>query len=251
MDYELNIIGLRAMVTYSIKKLLTNRRWTIVLLLAALVGVVMGYSASSSTGDALAQGSNLLDLLVLSFMLPIMAMIFGASMIRNEIDDRSITQVITSPVDRRISYMGYYLALLIVLALSLLSVTVVGWAGYYLVAGISADAAGLLLSYLAILMLGAVVYSSLFLIMGVVLRQPIYLGLIYAFVWEGFIGSLPGAIGSITIMHQLRVIASSLIHSGDISGFSGDAGISLVSLLALTALLLVLGAYLFREKQVP
>ena len=88
-------------------------------------------------------------------------------------------------------------------------------------------------------------------VMGVVLKQPIYLGLIYAFVWEGFIGSLPGAIGNITILNQLRVIASSEIHNGSISGFSGDAGVSLVSLLVLTVVLLLIGAYTFRVKQVP
>jgi hypothetical protein len=138
-----------------------------------------------------------------------------------------------------------------VLALSLLVVTVVGWTGYYLVSGISGDAVGLLIAYLAVLMLGAVVYSSLFLVMGVVLKQPIYLGLIYAFVWEGFIGSLPGAIGNITIMHQLRVIASSQIHNGSISGFSGDAVVSFIALAVLTAALLIAGAYAFREKQLP
>ena len=250
MDVELNLVGLKAMLVYSVRKLLTNRRWIIIFLLAVLVGVVMGYSASLST-NALDQGSDLLNLLVLSFTLPIMAMIFGASMIRNEIDDRSITQVITSPVDRRVSYLGYYMALIIVLALSLLAVTVVGWSGFFLVSGISGDAAGLLLAYLVVIMLGAFVYSSLFLVMGVVLRQPIYLGLIYAFIWEGFIGTLPGAVGSLTIMHQLRVIASSMIGHGSISAFSGDAVVSFLSLLLLTAVLLFLGAYSFREKQVP
>lgn len=250
MDLGLNMIGLRAMVVYSVRKLLTNRRWIIIILLAVLVGAVMGYSASLNT-DALNQGSDLLNLLILSFILPIMAMIFGASMIRNEIDDRSITQVITSPVDRRVSYLGYYLALMIVLALALVVVTAVGWTGYYAVSGITGDAVGLFSSFLSVILLGALVYSSLFLVMGVVLRQPIYLGLIYAFIWEGFIGSLPGAVGNLTIMHQLRVIASSQIRYGSISGFSGDAFISIISLVGITAALLLLGAYSFREKQVP
>ena len=250
MDITLNIIGLRAMVTYSIRKLLTNRRWIVVLLLSVLVGAVMGYSGTLNA-DALTNGSDLLNLLALSFILPIMAMIFGASMIRNEIDDRSITQVIASPVDRRISYLGYYLALIIVLMVSLALVTGIGWAGYYLVSGISGDAFGLLLAYLAVIMLGAVVYSSLFLVMGVVLRQPIYLGLIYAFIWEGFIGTFPGAIGNFTIMHQLRVIAASIIHSGSITDFAGDTGVAVLSLTVLTVALFLFGAYAFREKQVP
>jgi ABC-type transport system involved in multi-copper enzyme maturation permease subunit len=250
MDVNMNMIGLRAMLTYSIKKLLTNRRWIIVLLLAVLVGVVMGYSSSLNT-DPLNQGSNLLNLLVLSFVLPIMAMIFGASMIRNEIDDRSITQVITSPVDRRISYLGYYLSLLIVLAIALIVIASVGWAGYFLVSGVSGESVGLLIGYLAVILLGAIVYSSFFLVIGVILKQPIYLGLIYAFIWEGFIGSFPGAIGSVTIMHQLRIIASGQIRYGSISEISGDAGASFVALFVLTAALLLLGAYAFKEKQVP
>jgi ABC-type transport system involved in multi-copper enzyme maturation permease subunit len=250
MDVAMNMTGLRAMVTFSIKKLLTNRRWLIILLLAALVGVVMGYTASLG-GNALEQGSNLLNLLVLSFILPIMAMIFGASMIRNEIDDRSITQVITSPVDRRVSYLGYYLALIVVLAMSLVVIAVVGWTGYFLVSGLTGDAMGLLFEYMAVLLLGTLVYSSLFLVMGVVLKQPIYLGLIYAFIWEGFIGTFPGAIGNFTIMHQLRVIASSQIQYGNIVEFSGDSGVSLLSLFVVTGLLLVLGAFAFRKKQVP
>ena len=46
MDIDMNIIGLRAMVIYSIKKLLTNRRWIDHHVAGGLVGVVMGYSAS-------------------------------------------------------------------------------------------------------------------------------------------------------------------------------------------------------------
>ncbi len=94
-------------MVYSVRKLLTNRRWTIVLTLAVLeTGAVMGYSASLNSSAALDQGSDLLSLLVLSFVLPVMAMIFGASMIRNEIDDRSITPVDTFPVDRNYSDPG-------------------------------------------------------------------------------------------------------------------------------------------------
>ena len=32
--------------------------------------------------------------------------------------------------------------------------------------------------------------AALFLLLGTLMRQPIYLGLIYIFVWEGFIGSV-------------------------------------------------------------
>jgi ABC-type transport system involved in multi-copper enzyme maturation permease subunit len=250
MELSLNASGLRAMFVYSNKKLLTNRRWLIVAVVAALIGVVMGYSATL-TKDALMGGSDMLNLLVLSFLLPILSMIFGASIIRNDIDDRSITQVLTSPVDRRVSYLGYYLSLLTVLIAALLLILLVGWTGFYLVAGSGGSAIGMLAAYAGVLVLGAIVYSSLFLVMGVVLKQPIYLGLFYVFIWEGFVGSLPGAIGEFTIMHQLKVIAAGQIPYGSIADTQGDALASLVALAVASIVLLVLGAFALREKQVP
>jgi hypothetical protein len=84
-----------------------------------------------------------------------------------------------------------------------------------------------------------------------VLRQPIYLGLIYVFVWEGFVGSAPGAIGEYTIGHQLGVIASQVIGEGGISRLNGDPLISAMALLAVTAVTLVLGAVTFHGKELP
>ena len=49
MDIELNTVGLRAMVVYSVRKLLTNRRWIIIFLLAVLVGVVGGVVVAAHT----------------------------------------------------------------------------------------------------------------------------------------------------------------------------------------------------------
>ena len=166
-------------------------------------------------------------------------------------DDRSITPVITAPLDRRASYLGYYITLVLAAALILLLVNLVGWSSYFLLTSVSRDAANILLTYSAVLALGVVVYSSLFLLLGVVLKQPIYVGLVYAFVWEGFIGSLPGVISQYTLMHQLKVIASSLLNEGSVIGATGDATWSFVALILVTVVLLVLGAMTFREQEVP
>lgn len=250
MDLSLNMIGIRTMLIFSTRKLLLNRRWVIVALVSVLVAAVMGYVATQEI-DPLDGGSFLLNTLVLSFLLPIMALVYGASMIRNEIDDRSITQVITSPMDRRMSYLGYYLALIIVLSLMLLVIGTVGWSSFYLVMGLEGGALDLLASYSLLLIIGSVVYSSLFLAMGVVLKQPIYLGLLYAFVWEAFVGSLPGAIGELTIIHNLKVIGSDLIDHGNITEVTGDPVTASLALAILTIGLLILGAFAFREKEVP
>jgi len=250
MELNYDLIGIRSLFSFSSKKLLLNRRWAIVALMAGLVAVVMMYVASEGNGT-IDEGSTLINALILSFLLPIMSLIYGASMIRNEIDDRSITQVITSPMDRRASYLGYYLSLTAVLIVMLVVIELVGWASYFLTIGVDQEALQLLLSYALVLTIGAFVYSSFFLALGVFFRQPIYLGLLYAFVWEGFVGSLPGAIGQLTISYYLKVIGASLIPYGSISEVSGDPVIAALILTALTIFLFAIGAFGFREKEVP
>jgi len=251
MDLSLNISGLKVMLRFSSRKLLLNRRWVIVALVAALVAVVMGYVASQTQAGIMDEGSSLMSTLVLTFLLPVMALIYGASMIRNEMDDRSITHVITSPVDRRVSYLGYYLSLIGVLSVMLLIIGFVGWSAFFLTEGAGADAFSLLLSYSLLLIIGSMVYCSLFLALGVILKQPIYFGLLYAFVWEGLIGSVPGAIGHYTVMYNLKVIGAELIHYGSIVDFSGDAAVAVLSLGVFTAIMLALGALVFWQKEVP
>ncbi|MCG7841237.1 MAG: ABC transporter permease [Methanomassiliicoccales archaeon] len=242
-------IGLWTMLRFSARKLLQNRRWIIVVLLTVLVAAVMGYSATQDGADIDGM-SNLMDFLLIAFLLPVLALIYGASMIRNEIDDRSIVQVITSPLDRRIAYLGYYFALVIVLTVLLTLATIVGGLSYL---AFSPDGSGgieVMLVFIAVQFIGVLIYSALFLVMGAKLKQPIYLGLFYIFIWEGFLGSAPGAIGSYTIRHQLRVIASEFINYGDIAHVIGDGTTSLITLIVLAIVLTSLGAFLFRELEV-
>jgi len=249
MYLEASIIGLRTMVQFSVKKLLLHKRWVIVAMLTLLVAGVMGYVATVSDAD-ISTASNMMNLLMLTFLLPVLALIYGASMIRNEIDDRSIIQVITSPLDRRVAYLGYYISLAVVLSILLSIVTAVGGICFFLMNGWSDGAAELITAFIAVQVIGAIAYSALFLVMGVALKQPIYLGLVYVFVWEGYVGSLPGAIGEYTIRHQLQVIASGMLHDVNIASTGGDGGMAAIILVVLSIVFLALGASLFRDKEV-
>lgn len=243
------LIGLWTMLMFSARKLLQNRRWMIVALLTVLVAAVMGYSATQDGADVNGM-SDLMDLLLIAFLLPVLALIYGASMIRNEIDDRSIVQVITSPLDRRIAYLGYYFALVIVLSVLLTVATLVGGLAYLMISPNGTGGAEVMLVLIAVQIIGVMIYSALFLLMGTMLKQPVYLGLFYVFVWEGFVASVPGAIGSYTIRHQLRVIASESISYGGIANVTGDGTTSLVVLIVLAIVLVSLGAFLFRDMEV-
>ncbi|MHC1679945.1 MAG: ABC transporter permease subunit [Methanomassiliicoccales archaeon] len=244
-----NLIGLRTVTAFSARKLLMNRRWILVVLLGALLAMVMGYAATEN-GANMDFASDLMVLLLLAFLLPVLSLIYGASMIRNEMDDRSIVQVITAPLDRRISYLGYYIGLVMVLCLFITVVTAIGGLAFLVFSPEREGGAELIVTFIVLQYLGVLVYSALFLFLGTIMKQPIYLGLIYIFIWEGFIGSVPGSIGQLTIRHQLEVLASELTDLGSVAGISGDWAVSILALVVITVVLVLIGAFMFRQAEV-
>lgn len=251
MDINMMISGLLAIIKYSTRKMLFSKRWVIVLLIIILVGAIMGY-AGSWEGDSLQGGTDLMDVLILFFIMPVIAMIYGASLIRNEIDDKSITQVITSPLPRPISYIGYYISLVVTLSIIMVLINSVGWLAFFGQQGMGDGAGSILLIMMALGVIGSIAYSSLFLMSSVIFKRPIYIGLFYAFIWEGFVGSIPGAIGKYTLKHFIRSIGSGWLDFGEISLYDGaSAGTAFGVLIGITIVCLAVGAFLFREKEYP
>lgn len=250
MDLKRALVGMYALTFHSTKKLLFGRKVIITILVTLFVAAVMGYAGSQSK-NPLEDGTNLMDTLILFFFMPVMAMIFGSSLIRDEIDDKSITHVATAPLDRAFSYLGYYLPLGIATAVSMVVISTVGMFAFFGQHRIGSDALGIYVDFVALVVIGSLVYSSLFLAISVLFNKPVLFGLFYAFIWEGFIGSLPGAIQNASVKHYLRSLGAGWVRFGDISrwGQASNAWSSAVVLIAVAIFFLVLGAYLFREKE--
>jgi hypothetical protein len=75
--------------------------------------------------------------------------------------------------------------------------------------------------------------------------------LFYVFIWEDFVGSIPGAAEDYTIRHHLLVVASSWIDYGEVSTMIGEPWISAMVLFGLTMALLAIGSWAFWNKEVP
>ncbi|MCJ2532890.1 MAG: ABC transporter permease [Candidatus Thermoplasmatota archaeon] len=250
MDLKRTAAGIVALTLHSTKKLLLSRKVVITFLVAAFVALVMGY-AGTQEFDPLEAVTDLMDRLILFFFMPVMAMIFGSSLIRDEIDDMSITHVATAPLDRVYSYIGYYLPLVITVMVSVIVIATAGFLAFFAQHDIGAEAVEIYCEFTILIVLGSIVYSSLFLAISVFFKKPVFFGLFYAFVWEGMIGSLPGVIQKVSVKHYLRSMGSEWIDYGDMSGFEEATGLgdSVIVLALLTAAFLVIGAYLFRNKE--
>lgn len=243
--------GSLAIIRHSVKKILMSKRTIVVALIVIFLVAVMGYGGSQDM-SRLKDGTNLMDYLILMFFMPVMSMIYGSALIRDEIEDKSITQVITSPLPRPVAYISYYVALAISTSIMMIFMTVIGFLAFFVQKGIDGGAMSILWSTLGLSIIGSFVYSSLFLVLGVIMKRPVYLGLFYAFIWEGFIGSMPGFIAKLSIRFYIRSIGTHWIKYGDIGHFSGwGVSDSSAILLGIMVVLLAIGAFLFSRKEFP
>ncbi|MFW6041147.1 MAG: ABC transporter permease [Thermoplasmatota archaeon] len=240
-----------ALIKYSIKRILFSKRILAALLVLIFVASIMGY-ASTLEVDRLNEGSNFLDTLVLSFFLPIITMFYGSTIIRDEIEDKSITQILVSPLSKHFTYLSYYIALVISLVFMMSIVTLGGFLSFFIPLGIDNQSFIILANMLSLSIIGCIVYASLFLLLSIVLEKAIYFGLFYAFIWEGFLGSVPGRIQEFSIKHYIRSIGSELIEYGEISYFNGSELYTSISILiVVTIVLLISGILIFRNKEFP
>jgi ABC-2 type transport system permease protein len=149
-------------------------------------------------------GSGIFGLMIwflfLRFIVPILGIFYGTSLIADEVEDKTITYLFTRPISRSAVLIGKYLAYLASTILIVLpSVMLV----YFLIVPIGGSSiAGTfpnLLRDLMLLALGLAVYGALFAAVGAWVKRPVLIGLFFAFGWENFALALPGYLKRFTI----------------------------------------------------
>lgn len=137
----------------------------------------------------------------LGLVLPVMALVVGASALGSEIDDGTIVHVVTKPIPRRSIVVSK-----LVVAVGVTGVTI-GAAAF--LAGVVLDGIGLGLGMLAGAAVGAVAYNALFLLLSVVVRWPVLAGLFYVLVVEGFLVQVGSGVRLISIHQYALTVAES------------------------------------------
>ena len=141
--------------------------------------------------------------------LPLAALFYATALIADEVEGKTITYLLTRPIQRVSVLAGKFAAYLVTtLALALpavvltffLLVTIKGWTGMgALVPELFRD--------MGVVALTLITYGAFFTLMGVLLRRPVIPGLLFLFVWE-LLANAPGYLPRFTITAYLR----SLIH---------------------------------------
>lgn len=195
---------------HTLRQLLSRRRSIVLVLLAlmpAVLGIVARYFAAPDPRNAfLATVPNLFT----GFLLQILSLFYGASVVRDAIEDRTAMFILTTPTSRISYLLGVYGALVAHLLLLLefaIAVAFLTW-GAGLPNGFTG---GVFLgpecrSLMAVVALGVLIYAAMFMLLGVYTRHSAVLGVVYFMVFEVFLAFVPGPARRLAISAHLDAL---------------------------------------------
>lgn len=169
-------------VKITLRGLFGRRRFLLLLPLPLLV-VGLALLAEALGAVPSEWGQPVLVGLGFAVVLPVLALIVGASVLGSEIDDGTVVHILAKPLPRREIVLSKLVVAVVV--------TLVSVGPAMLVAGLIAGSARLGSGLLAGTAVGALVYGALFFALSLLTRRPVLLGLVYIVVWEGLLGNLP------------------------------------------------------------
>ena len=146
-------------------------------------------------------------LLFLRFIVPVLGVFYGTSLIADEVEDKTITYLFTRPIPRGAVLVGKYLAYLVCTILLVLpSVVLV----YFLIVptggGSIAEAFPSLVADMGMLVVGLAAYGAVFALVGTRLKRPLVVGLVFAFGWEPAVLLFPGYLKRLTVAYYMQAL---------------------------------------------
>lgn len=146
-------------------------------------------------------------LLYIRFVVPVLGVFYGTSLIADELDDKTITYLFTRPIPRGAVLVGKYLAYLACTVLLVLpSVVLV----YFLVVPLGGGSIGAsfpqLLADLGMLVAGLAAYGAVFALVGARFKRPLVAGLVFSFGWEPAVMLFPGYLKQLTVGYYLQAL---------------------------------------------
>jgi len=196
-------------------------------------------------------------LLYVRFIVPILGVFYGTSLIADEVDDRTITYLFTRPVARGAVLLGKYLAYLACTVLLILpSVVVVYFVMVPMGGGSIATMFPSLLADLGMLVAGLAAYGAVFAWVGARVKRPLVAGLVFVLGWEPAVLLFPGYLKRLTVAYYLQALVPHAMPQDSamsvlLQAFVDVPGIvpSLFALLGLTATALWIAARTVESRE--
>jgi ABC-2 type transport system permease protein len=180
--------------------------------LAIALRIVMSLETSGVRVNGAAIGGSsifgmMVWLLYIRFIVPVLGVFYGTSLIADEVDDKTITYLFTRPIPRSAVLIGKYLAYLVCTVLLVLPSVMLVFFLIVPTGGSSiAEAFPSLLADLGMLAAGLAAYGAVFALVGARLKRPLVVGLVFAFGWEPAVLLFPGYLKRLTVAYYLQAL---------------------------------------------
>jgi ABC-2 type transport system permease protein len=138
------------------------------------------------------------------FAVPVLAVFYGTALIADEVEDKTITYLLTRPVPRASVLLGKYLAYLASTVAVVLPAVMLMWLLVVPIHGSLAASFPDLLADLGVLVGGLASYGAVFALVGATFKRPLLFGLLFVFGWESLALALPGHLRQLTVAHYLQ-----------------------------------------------
>jgi hypothetical protein len=172
---------------------------------------------------------------------PLMSLFYGAGAMREEIEDQTLTYSFSRPVGRQWLYAARVLAAIGPVAAIAIPAAFFAGTGF----------GGEPLRYAFGAALATLAYGSFFALAGELIKWPTWFGLAFLVFWEGGVGMVPGFLGRLTLLTQLRGVTGIRPEGGPLTAWweAPDPVGSAVALVAVAAVTLWLGGQIVRRRE--
>ncbi|MBI1755761.1 MAG: ABC transporter permease [Fimbriimonas ginsengisoli] len=190
----------------TLREFLRSRRLLPWIFLSVLTFVLAAnWRELSPTSGVLERYTSVMSVFVYR-LLALASAIYTTAIVSQEVEQKTISYLLTRPIERWRLLLGRYLASVVVVGgVCMVTAFLVSSAVF---AGSQVNHAGLLERDLAALGVGALAYGALFLFVSLLFNRAMLICLLFAFGWETSMPNLPGELYRVTIFSYLQGIAS-------------------------------------------
>ncbi len=231
----MNVLDVMLTIASVTARSLLGRRRTILMLLLAGAPVLLGLLVQLGNGPRPRALVPSLEGLLITSVLPLVALVFGTAALGSELDDGTAVHVLTKPIPRwsivlpKLAVAGGLTAVLLFPSTILAGILIGGTAPHEI---------AVTFAFALAVLIGSFVYSAIFVALSAATSRGLVIGLGYSLLWEGLLsGALPGT-QVVSVREYLRGIVSVLAPPNTIESTVGATGFGLaaVAILVVTAL---------------
>ena len=221
-----NLPGVMLTIGMVTARALLGRRRTVLMLLLAGAPVALGLLVRLGGTRPNALGTSIEGLIV-SSVLPLVALVFGTAALGSELDDGTAVHVLTKPIPRWAIVVPKLLVAGGLTAVLLFPATIL--AGV-LIGGTGARELGLTFAFAIAVLVGSFIYGAIFVALSAATSRGLVIGLAYSLLWEGLLSCALKGTQLFSVREYIRGMASSLAPNGTIESVVGANGFAFAAI---------------------